>query len=99
MPRFLPGLMFVVCSLSGSLAAAAVSQAISLPDAAGQEQVLGACTRCHGVDVIVAQPRSPDQWAEVVSVMVGHGAALTDDEYDKIVTYLSTNLAPRDPAD
>jgi hypothetical protein len=31
--------------------------------------------------------------------MVGHGAALTDDEYDKIVTYLSTNLAPRDPAD
>ena len=99
MPRFLPGLMFVVCSLSGSLAAAAVSQAISLPDAAGQEQVLGACTRCHGVDVIVAQPRSPDQWAEVVSVMVGHGAALTDDEYDKIVSYLSTNLAPTDPAD
>ena len=30
--------------------------------------------------------------------MVGHGAALTDDEYSKIVAYLSTNLAPKEPA-
>ena len=90
--------MFLVCGMSGVFAAAAVSQAIGLPDGAGKEQVLGACTRCHGVDVIIAQPRSPDQWSEVVSVMVGHGAVMTDEEYNKIVTYLSTNLAPRDPA-
>lgn len=30
--------------------------------------------------------------------MIGHGAVLTDDEYGKIVDYLSTNLAPKDPA-
>lgn len=30
--------------------------------------------------------------------MIGHGAALTDDEYRKIVAYLSTNLAPREAA-
>jgi len=26
--------------------------------------------------------------------MIGQGAVLTDDEYNKVVTYLSTNLAP-----
>ncbi len=98
MSRCLPGLVLVVCSLSGAFAAAAVSQAISLPDADGKEQVLGACTRCHGVDIIVAQPRSPDQWAEVVSIMVGQGAVLSDDEYSKIVAYLSANLAVEPPA-
>jgi hypothetical protein len=50
------------------------------------------------VDVIVAQPRSSEQWAEVVGVMIGHGAVLTNDEYSKIVDYLSANLAPKDPA-
>ncbi|MFZ4382546.1 MAG: hypothetical protein ACOYO0_11355 [Sandarakinorhabdus sp.] len=99
MLRFLPVLLVGICAFSGVFAAAAVSQAISLPEAAGKQQVIDACTRCHGVDVIVAQPRSPDQWAEVVSVMVGHGAALNDDEYNRIVAYLSTNLAPREPAD
>ena len=93
MSRFLPGWIFAVCALSGVFAAAAVSQAVSLPDADGKQQVVGACTRCHGVDVIVAQPRSPDEWAEVVSVMIGHGATLTDEEYDKILAYLAKNLA------
>lgn len=99
MSRFWPGLVFVFCMFSGIFAAAAISQAIGLPEAAGKQQVLNNCTRCHGVDVIVAQPRSQDEWAEVVSVMVGHGAVLNDDEYDKIVAYLSTNLAPREPSD
>lgn len=30
--------------------------------------------------------------------MIGHGAVLTDAEYGKIVDYLSTNLAPKDPS-
>ena len=98
MSRFGPGLIFGFCVFSGILSAVAVAHVISLPEAAGKEQVLSACTRCHGVDVIVAQPRSPEQWAEVVSVMIGHGAVLTDAEYSKIVDYLSTNLAPKDPA-
>ena len=98
MSRFGPGLIFGFCVFSGLFSAVAVSQVISLPEAAGKEQVLSACTRCHGVDIIVARPRSSEQWAEVVSVMIGHGAVLTDAEYSKIVDYLSTNLAPKDPA-
>ena len=98
MSRFGSALIFGFCAFSGVFAAAAVSQGIGLPEASGKEQVVTSGTRCHGVDGIVAQPRSSEEWAEVVSVMVGHGAALTDDEYSKIVAYLSTNLAPKEPA-
>ncbi len=98
MSRFWLTLMFVFCIFSGIFAAEAVSQGIGLPEAAGKQQVLNSCSRCHGVDVIIAQRRSPDEWEEVVSIMVGHGASLNDDEYNKIVAYLSTNLAPGGPA-
>ncbi len=96
--RHWPGLLFLLCMSSGMIAAAAVSQAIDLPEAPGKQQVLDSCTRCHGVDVIIAQPRSPDEWTEVVSIMVGHGTVLTDAEYDRILAYLSANLGPKEPA-
>lgn len=79
---------------AASVAAAAAAQTLSLPDAPGKQQVEAHCTRCHGVEVITAQPRSPDEWMEVVSIMVGNGVKLTDQEYDEVVTYLSNNLAP-----
>lgn len=71
---------------------------IDLPEAPGRQQVIDSCTRCHGVEVITAQPRSPDEWMEVVSVMVGNGVKLTDAEYEQVVRYLSENVAPP-PAD
>ncbi|WP_416908538.1 MAG: hypothetical protein ACMVO5_02665 [Polymorphobacter sp.] len=79
---------------AATLAAAAAAQTLSLPEAPGKQQVEAHCTRCHGVEVITAQPRSPDEWMEVVSIMVGNGVKLTDQEYDEVVTYLSNNLAP-----
>ncbi len=65
----------------------------TLPDAIDRELVMEACTRCHGIDVVLAQPRAPDEWIQVVSMMVASGMALTDDEYGRVVTYLSANLS------
>jgi len=81
-------------TFGGLTAATAIAQSLVLPEAPGKQQIMDSCTRCHGLDIIVAQPRSPDEWSEVVSIMVGQGLALTDDEYDRVLTYLSTNLAP-----
>lgn len=89
MIRFL-ALVFAAAAGFGAPASAAGAP---LPDAPGKQQVIDSCTRCHAVDVITAQPRSPDEWMEVVSIMVGNGVKLTDDEYDRIVTYLSEYLA------
>ncbi len=70
----------------------------SLPDAVDRELVMEACTRCHGIDLVLAQPRAPDEWFQVVSMMVASGMALTDDEYGRVVTYLSENLSDPGPA-
>ena len=78
--------------LGGLIATEVAAGDVDLPDAPGKQQVIESCTQCHGVDVI-AQRRSPDEWLQVVSLMVGNGASLTDDQYKTVVSYLSTNLA------
>ena len=75
MSRFGPGLIFGFCVFSGVFSAVAVSQVIGLPEAAGKEQVLSACTRCHGVDVIVAQPRSSERITMTLGCLCGASAA------------------------
>lgn len=70
----------------------ASAQAQELPEGQGKAAVLTACTQCHGIDVIVRQPRSRDEWMDVVSRMVGNGAQLSDDDYNLVIEYLATDL-------
>ncbi|MBB6229088.1 c-type cytochrome [Polymorphobacter multimanifer] len=87
-------LVSVLAGTSVIAGATALAGAVDLPDGPGKQQVIDSCTRCHGMDVIVAQPRSSDEWAEVVSAMVGQGAVLTDEDFEKVVAYLSANVSP-----
>lgn len=77
-----------------TFAYAAVAQAQGLPDGPGKAVVQTACAQCHGVDVIVAQRHSRDEWTEVVSRMVGNGAQLSDENFKAAVDYLATHLGP-----
>lgn len=76
----------------GALSAASAQS--TLPDGPGKEVVEQNCTACHGLEVITAQRRTPDGWAEIVNTMVGNGASLTDDQYKQVVAYLQTHLGP-----
>lgn len=80
-----------------ALAIAASAQAQELPEGQGKALVQSACTQCHGIDVIVRQPRSRDDWTEVVSRMVGNGAQLSDEDYNQVIQYLATYLGPASP--
>jgi mono/diheme cytochrome c family protein len=75
------------------LAALAPAQATELPDAPGRQQVIEACSQCHSIDLL-AQRRSADDWSQVLSQMVGHGAQMTDAQFEAILAYLSTNMTP-----
>jgi mono/diheme cytochrome c family protein len=85
---------FCVAAIAAILSAyfVAPSEAQDLPPGDGQAVVQSACTACHGVDVIVSQRHTPDEWSDVVSQMVGNGASLTDDQFATVVKYLSTTL-------
>lgn len=75
-----------------TLIVGASAHAQELPEGQGKGAVLTACTQCHGIDVIVRQPRSRDEWMDVVSRMVGNGAQLSDDDYNLVIEYLATDL-------
>ncbi|GGI91449.1 hypothetical protein GCM10007973_29670 [Polymorphobacter multimanifer] len=79
-------LLVSVLAGTGAIAGVAdIAQGVALPEAPGKQQILDSCTRCHGVDVIVAQPRSPDEWGEVVGTMIGQGAAFTDEAFETVM--------------
>ncbi len=88
--------LFRLASLAAisTLAIGGCAHAQELPDGAGKAAVQAACTQCHGVDVITRQPRSRDDWMDVVATMVGNGASLSDDDYNLVIDYLATNLGP-----
>lgn len=93
-------MLIATASTIATLAATAVvAEDLDLPEAPGKAVVMEACTQCHGIDMIIAQPRTSDEWAQVVSRMVGSGASLTDEQYATVVAYLSKNLGtePAEP--
>jgi len=77
-----------------TLAFGACAYAQELPEGKGKALVRTACSQCHSLDVIIGQPRSREGWMDVVSQMVGNGAELSDDDYNLVIEYLSTNLGP-----
>jgi len=50
------------------------------------------CTRCHAASQFLTTPRSGSRWQQVYDEMSGLGAIGTDDQLDRVVTYIQKNL-------
>ena len=89
--------MFYVRSfLSLCLAAPILAQtAQSLPDGRGKATFTRVCGQCHGVEVVIKNVASPEGWAAIVDDMVSKGAQGTDDDFELVTKYLSTNFGPK----
>jgi hypothetical protein len=70
------------------------AQAI-LPEGDGSEIVEDACTQCHGVEYITSSARTLEQWEYIVSMMIGYGVQLENDEVQKVVRYLASNFGQK----
>lgn len=88
---------FALVSAAATFALATLTEGAAeeqkLPDAPGKALVTESCMQCHGIDVILARRRTPDEWSQTVSQMIGYGASLTDAQFQGIIAYLSNNLA------
>src|SRR5262245_12657630 len=67
----------------------------TLPDGAGKEAVQQNCTRCHLLRSVVAARHTRQEWDNVVTDMVGRGAAIMENEMTAIVDYLARTF-PKD---
>jgi hypothetical protein len=63
---------------------------IELPPGPGRDLLVDACLGCHdlgGIELFAAF-YSREQWHELVTTMVAHGADLDSDEVDMLAGYL-----------
>jgi cytochrome c5 len=68
--------------------------AASLPDGEGKAAVLATCTKCHGTSNFTSIRMSRQGWEDEVNSMKAKGATGTDDDFKKVIDYL-TRTFPR----
>jgi hypothetical protein len=77
-------------------AATAFASGESKSDKAGKLFV-EACTACHTLDRVRIQRLTSEEWRGTIAGMISEGIALTDDEVDLVVAYLTTHFGPDTP--
>src|SRR5256885_6494468 len=63
------------------------------PDAAGKPEVLRVCGGCHDAEIVLANLKTKDEWAETLQNMAEQGAEATADEWRLVERYIDTNFA------
>lgn len=84
----------IICMLTLILhVAVGITQ--DFPEGEGRDQILFACTGCHGLDNITNphKPLTAEEWEIYLYDMVVKGANLTIDEIEPVKRYLIENFA------
>ena len=63
-----------------------------LPDAPGKDVTVKLCASCHAADTVASARHSPDGWRDVIAKMVAAGAEGTEQEFETVLQYLSTQF-------
>jgi cytochrome c5 len=74
------------------------SSAIVLPAGEGMELTKKLCSGCHGTDTFARQRHDRAQWNQILDNMMSKGMDASDDDLDKVATYLAAHFGPDAPA-
>jgi mono/diheme cytochrome c family protein len=88
------GLMLVVFLRRGESALQPVAQVPDSPDdIRAHDTFVRVCTKCHPAERATAEGRSRSQWeATIISMETARGAAITPEEFDIVLDYLSKHF-------
>lgn len=86
MMRLASGLLCFCCAV--------FAQDVTLPDGKAKAFVQSACSECHGLEQVVSNPKSAEEWRVTVNKMIRKGANLPAEQIDAVVDYLSVYFAP-----
>jgi hypothetical protein len=70
------------------------ARAQELPPGDMRDTVWAACSHCHQVTRFTALRKARAGWALTVNDMINKGAVIGDNEFDRIVDYLTRNFGP-----
>ncbi|SEG16633.1 hypothetical protein SAMN05421819_2030 [Bryocella elongata] len=68
-----------------------------LPDGPGKEPAERICGACHSPSVFTKQRHDEAGWTTIVNQMIAKGADGSDDDFAKILAYLTSNFGPNVP--
>jgi len=80
------------CTSSSPTAEPTQASAPAAPD--GATLLQERCSVCHSSDMSTHPGKTRDSWDRTVSLMIGKGAKLTDDEKTVLVDYLAATFGP-----
>jgi competence protein ComEA len=66
-----------------------------LPAAPEREVLVRVCTSCHAPELVVSKHHTPEEWDDIIAKMVDHGAQATDEEQQRILSYLVRFFGPQ----
>jgi competence protein ComEA len=78
---------------TGWMLAVVAAMQDGFPDSAGKPEVVRVCGGCHDAEIILANLKTPGEWAETLQNMAQQGAEATPDEWRLIARYIDTNFA------
>ncbi|WP_263409762.1 ComEA family DNA-binding protein [Terriglobus tenax] len=62
------------------------------PAGEGRDVTLRVCSRCHSPNNILSRPQSREGWEATLAKMVDMGATASDEDFAKILDYVSKNF-------
>ena len=68
-----------------------------LPDAPGKDVTVKLCANCHAAETAASVRHTPDGWRDVIAKMVAAGAEGTEQEFETVFQYLSTQFPAEAP--
>jgi competence protein ComEA len=89
--RVLATVCLVSAVLVSTIAVAALQD--KFPDGPGKTEVTKVCSGCHDAEIVLANLKTPGEWAETLQSMAQQGADATPAEWSLIEKYLDLNFA------
>ena len=76
------------------LALTAALSAQENPASGSRDLFQKVCGSCHPADAYITRGRTRQQWQDTINSMVQRGAKATDDEFSKVLDYLTSQYGP-----
>ena len=73
-------------------AADSARAAQQLPDGPGKEQLSKLCAGCHDLTFTVSTRETEEGWARIVNGMRSKGADGSEEDFAKVIAYLTANM-------
>lgn len=68
-----------------------------LPPGNGHDETVKVCGKCHSPEQAASLRQTRTGWEETISKMVNMGSEGTDEEYEKVLDYLTKQFGPEAP--